>query len=680
MKQYRAFISYSHQDERWSSWLQRSLEHYRVPAKLRRQRAATGPVPGRLHPIFRDREELASSADLSESICSAMDRSRALIVVCSPAAAASKWVNEEIRYFQSLGRANRIFCLIVSGSPERDAPDCAFPAALLETEDGQPLPDPLAADVNEQADGKRDAMLKIAAGLLGVGVDDLKQRDAQRRLRVRTMISTASLAITLITVGLAISAYMAREESEVRRAQAEGLISFMLGDLRAKLEPVGRLDVLDAVGDEAMEYFAAVGERGTAQEVFARAMAVRQIGEVRFRQGRLSEAQEAFEESRDVAESLFTAEPGNNEYLFELGQAEFWVGYAALEQSRLDQARASFTRYMEYSRELLSIEPDNPDYQLELSYAYSNLGTLLLEDRDPQAALEYFENSVALDEGLVAADPGNLYLRHQVGNGYSWVGATLLELGRLEASKVAYAAAVEMLGALHGTGKSRLYSEHYGQNAYHLGNVHMHLGELAAAEALFNRALEVFSELHAFDPENSIWHNCRGISAYHLAEVMALTGRQNAARGLLQQAISDFTELVAIDPGDLRIMEMLALAERLMALFVLDESVGQALVLSTRAHARVEKMLAMDAVKTRTVLTAGIVAEAHGRVLRMSGDETSAVSAFETALRLLAAEGQSSLTQVAVEEQIMRQLHGADGASRHAAQLANAGFVDPRFP
>lgn len=678
-KQYRAFISYAHHDERWASWLQRSLERYRVPAKLRQQLAGERSIPSRLHPIFRDRDELASSADLSESICSAMDRSSALIVVCSPTAAASKWVQEEIRYFQAKGRADQIFCLLVSGAPERDHPDCAFPKALLETDAGQPLPDPLAADISEHADGKRDAMLKIAAGLLGVGIDDLKQRDAQRRLRLRTAISAASLAIMVVTVGLAISAYLARAESEVRRAQAERLISFMLGDLRSKLEPVGRLDVLDAVGDEAMDYFAAVGERGTANEVFARAMAVRQIGEVRFRQGRLSEAQEAFEESRDVAEALYASEPENNRYLFELGQAEFWVGYATLEQSLLEQTHASFIKYMEYSQQLLSREPDNPDYQLELSYAYSNLGTLLLENRNPQAALEYFQKSVALDEGQVAVDPENLYLKHQAGNGYSWVGATLLELGRLQDSKAAYTAAVERLSELHDTGKSRLYSEHYGQNAYHLGNVHLHQGELAAAETLFSRALEVFNELEAFDPENSIWHNCRGISAYHLAELYLLTGRKDAAAELLGLAISDFTALVAIDPGDFRIVEKLALAERLMALFILDDSIDRALELSSRAQSRVEDILSQDAVKARTVLTAGIVAEAHGRVLLEAGDEAAARSTFNQALELLTSQNQSGLAEVAVERQIISHLNGGDAALPLAAKLEEAGFVDPRF-
>lgn len=678
-KQYQAFISYAHHDERWAKWLQRSLEQYRVPAKLRKQLSEVRPLPGRLHPVFRDRDELASSSDLSESICSALDRSRALIIICSPEAARSKWVNEEVRYFQSIGRSDRIFCLLVSGSPERNHPDCSFPRALLETDDGQPLPDPLAADVNQQADGKRDAMLKIAAGLLGVGIDDLKQRDAQRRLRVRGAISVASLVIALITVGFAITTHLAREESEIRRAQAESLIGFMLGDLRSKLEPVGRLDVLDAVGDEAMNYFAAVGERGTNHEVFARAMAVRQIGEVRFRQGRLAEAQGTFEESRDIAANLYAIEPENSEYLFELGQAEFWVGYAALEQSRLTQTEASFTKYMEYSRQLLDVEPDNKDYQLELSYAYSNLGTVALENRNPQTALDYFQKSVALDEGLVSTDPDNLYLKHQVGNGYSWVGATLLELGRLEDAKLAYQAAVNRLSELHDTGKNRLFSEHYGQNSYHLGNVHMHQGELAVAESLFSRALEVFNELEAFDPDNSIWQNCRGISAYHLAQVLLLTGRPEPARELLEQAISDFNELVTTDAKDLRIIENLALAERLMALHTIDDSINQALTLSSRAQLRVDNMLAEGAIKARTILTAGIVAEAHGRVLRASGDESTAVSTFKNALELLTSQGQSGLAKVAVERQISSHLQNYADASQRATELAQAGFVDPRF-
>lgn len=679
MKKYKAFISYSHADERWSRWLQRSLERYRIPAKLRLQQPVGNTLPRRLHPIFRDRDELASSSDLSESIRSALDQSSALIVICSPNAARSKWVNEEVRYFQSLGRSDRIFCLLISGSPDRTSPDCAFPLALLHTESDQPLPDPLAADISVEADGKRSALLKIVAGLLGVGIDDLKQRDAQRRLRVRGAFSVASLLIAVITVGFAVTAHLARSESELRRTQAEGLISFMLGDLREKLEPVGRLDLLDAVGNEAMDYFAMLGDRGTAQEVYARAMALRQIGEVRFRQGHLAEAQKAFEESRDVAEALFASKPLNNEYLFELGQAEFWVGYTAFEQSNLELTELSMTKYMEYSRKLLSLEPLNSNYQLELSYAYSNLGTLLLEKNEPERALTHFRQSTSLDENLVAADPDNLELKHQLGNGYSWVGFTQLELGRLAGAKLAYRAAFESLSDLHDTGENRLFTEHYGQNAYHLGNVHMNQGEIAAAEGLFKTALDVFNELTSFDPDNAIWRSDRAISAYHQAWLFMLTDRRTEARGLLERAIIDLETLVAKDPGDLRAVENLALAERLMALLALDKSIDQSLTLSTRAQTRVTQALNSETLKTRTALNAAIIAETHGRVLRESGDEPAAISTWKTALELLNGRTRANLTQIAVESSLTGHLQGHSAVVGQFNQLEDAGFFDPRY-
>ncbi len=61
---YRAFISYSHTDEVFAARLHRDLERYRLPARVVR---AKGLISNRLGVIFRDREELASSASLTET-------------------------------------------------------------------------------------------------------------------------------------------------------------------------------------------------------------------------------------------------------------------------------------------------------------------------------------------------------------------------------------------------------------------------------------------------------------------------------------------------------------------------------------------------------------------------------------------------------------------------------------
>ena len=93
---YRAFISYSHRDSRWASWLHASLEKYRLPKALIGTVTARGEVPKRIAPIFRDRDELPSATDLGTLLNAALADSATQIVICSPQAAKSKWVNEEI--------------------------------------------------------------------------------------------------------------------------------------------------------------------------------------------------------------------------------------------------------------------------------------------------------------------------------------------------------------------------------------------------------------------------------------------------------------------------------------------------------------------------------------------------------------------------------------------------------
>lgn len=671
---YHAFISYSHVDERWAKWLQSALEGYRLPKRLARQKLEDAAGSDRLYPIFRDRDELASSADLSQSIRAALEQSRALIVVCSPAAARSKWVNEEVRLFQSLGRADRIYCLLVSGSPDRDDPDCAFPAALLHSATNKPLPDPLAADVNPNADGKRGATLKIAAGLLNIGIDELKQRDAQKQLRRRGFVTAASVLIAVITLAFAVMAQLARDDAEVRRGQAEGLINFMLGDLRDRLAPLGRLDLLDSVGDEALQYFEAIGERGTEKEVYSRVMALRQIGEVRFRQGQYAEAEDTFRNSRNLAAHLHTSVPRNSEYLFELGQAEFWVGYAALEQADLEQAEASFRKYMEYSRRLLATDPENADYQLELSYAYSNLGTVSLQRLKAEAALDYFQKSASLNEKLVVDNPDDVGMRLDLGNGYSWIGAAQLQLGHIRESRNAYQRAVDILTQLDAENDSPLFSENRAQNAYHLGNVLLQQGNSEQAGSMFRLAGTLLDSLVRHDPENALWRVDRAINAYHQGELLRVSGNVDAAGELFERAYDDFVALLETDPGNTRSAEHLALTERALGLINHSpDSISQ-------AHQRMQRLIsATDALQPRTALFAAIVGESYGRVLNERGERSAALATWEAALALLRRAGSPVLNNLALEHKLLIDLGDVDNARPLRQQLQDAGYKDPRF-
>ncbi|MGA7329829.1 MAG: PQQ-binding-like beta-propeller repeat protein, partial [Rhodomicrobium sp.] len=200
---YKAFISYSARDRKFADWLFHQLETYRVPGKVRGTAGRDGPVPARLYPIFKDREELPASEDLGKQLELALEDSACLVVICSPRSATSRFVNQEILTFKRMGRDNRILAIIIDGEPNAAdksgvAPEeeC-FPPALryrlgwdgaLTAERVEPI----AADAREQGDGKFNAKLKVVAGILGISYDALKRREDARRLR--RLVAGASAA------------------------------------------------------------------------------------------------------------------------------------------------------------------------------------------------------------------------------------------------------------------------------------------------------------------------------------------------------------------------------------------------------------------------------------------------------------------------------------------------------
>ena len=217
---YWAFISYSHVDKAWGHWLHRRLETHRVPKKLRDNHHS---IPQRLIPIFRDREELPTSADLGTSLIDSLDQSRTLIVICSPYAAKSHWVNEEIIHFKKTGRYDRIFCLIVSGEPnatEKGNPEleCFPPAIRFAVDSDGELTgnrvEPIAADARSGNDARKDCLLKLIAGILGVGFDELKQRELQRQLRRWVSVTASAVLLATIAVALTIIAVVASNEAK----------------------------------------------------------------------------------------------------------------------------------------------------------------------------------------------------------------------------------------------------------------------------------------------------------------------------------------------------------------------------------------------------------------------------------------------------------------------------------
>ena len=214
---YAAFISYRHvpRDRGWAVWLHGALETFVLPRALRA--AAGGAKIGR---VFRDEDETAASANLGRAIETALEASAWLVVVCSPEAKASKWVNAEVAYFKKLGRAERILALLVNGEPATAFPDALYsirPSSVAEERLGHD--EPLAADVRPGESSpryaRRLAALKLIATIVGCKFDELRQRDQARRNRRLVVAATTASAALVVFAALAIVAVRGRNAAIV---------------------------------------------------------------------------------------------------------------------------------------------------------------------------------------------------------------------------------------------------------------------------------------------------------------------------------------------------------------------------------------------------------------------------------------------------------------------------------
>ncbi|HEV7233053.1 MAG TPA: TIR domain-containing protein, partial [Sphingorhabdus sp.] len=383
-RRFAAFISYSHADADAAATLQRKLERYRLPKHIAQQRVDGTTALG---PIFRDREDLAAAASLSAAIRDAIARADALVVMCSPEAAVSPWVTAEIELFRQLHPDRPILAVLLSGEPAT-----AFPAAL--TAGGN---EPLAADLRAEGDGGQLAFLKIVAGIAGVPLDALIQRDAQRRIRRVTAITGGAVAAMLIMGIMTAYAIQARNEAARQRAAAEGLVEYMLTDLREKLKGVNRIEVLDSVTDRAMAHYRSQGDLANlpADSLERRARILHAMGEDADRRGNLKSAAAKFLEAHRTTAAILARQPDVADRIFSHAQSEYWVGYAAWRSEDIPTTERYWRNYLVQAKRLAVIEPGMSRSLMELGYAHGNMCDVLMKDKkDVKRALDHCHQAI----------------------------------------------------------------------------------------------------------------------------------------------------------------------------------------------------------------------------------------------------------------------------------------------
>ena len=223
--------------------------------------------------------------------------------------------------------------------------------------------------------------------------------------RHRAGVAMASVAVAALGVGIGVALWQARE-ARAQRVQAEGLIEYMIGDLRKKLQPVGRLDVLDGVGAKALAYYAAQNlDHLDADSLGRRARALHMIGDLAVKQGKLQEAQQDFAQAAATTGELLQRDPNDGQRIFDQSQSEFYVGYVAWQRGDLRGALTSFRRYDTMARRMVLVQPNNHDWLLEQAFAAQNVAIVLLDLGQPDEAQTLTNKARAEIAELVKTHP-----------------------------------------------------------------------------------------------------------------------------------------------------------------------------------------------------------------------------------------------------------------------------------
>ncbi len=276
----------------------------------------------------------------------------------------------------------------------------------------------------------------LSGDMVEAHTSNLAYRMARFSVKHRGWVRLAAVALVALLVSSAAAmvlgwrAVQSEREALARRDQAEDLVSFMLLDLRDKLDRLGRLELIDEVGTQAMQYFAAVPASDLSDDELARyGTALHQLGEVRMRQGDLLSAVEAFDQSLQMAQASYDRRPEDADRLFDLGQSQFWLGYGQRELGQAGDAEAAFQAYLDISRQLVDRDASNAGWQMELAYALGNLGTLRQDQGDLDASRQLFQDSFDIKQQLAEASPDDQSLQSELAWAHNALAVVLIAQG-----------------------------------------------------------------------------------------------------------------------------------------------------------------------------------------------------------------------------------------------------------
>lgn len=363
----------------------------------------------------------------------------------------------------------------------------------------------------------------IAASMSALAIVALQQRDLARQMQAA---------------------------AEVQRNQAEGLIEFMIGDLRHKLEDAVQLKVMDDIASRAQAYYVVQSDLRMDDDALGRrARVLDLLGDIKQDFGDAGAALELLRESVAASAELLRRDPDNPQRIIEQAHSLQGLGELSFRRGDIADAEALMREAVALTVRLRALQPDEPEWLGEQGSALVNLGAMRMNSKALDEAIDSFREAVGIKRAVLDDAHDRGAAQYDLSLTLAWLAGALFLQGDLD-------------GAL----------QVWGDEA------------------------AVIADLLVDDAVNYPVIRRRALNRTNRSEALLLAGDAQTSLGLAQSAVEDADLFREADPSHARAMETAAQAQLALAnAWLALERLDSARIAAAGAGDLIDQLLQIDA-------------------------------------------------------------------------------------
>jgi serine/threonine protein kinase/tetratricopeptide (TPR) repeat protein len=388
-----------------------------------------------------------------------------------------------------------------------------------------------------------------------------RQHRIRERIRYGVMAGITAALIVAIIFGVVsyrqyrlaehakIAADQAAKRATLARDEAQKLINFMTVDLRDKLKPIGRLDLLDDVNKRVMSYYDhVVGNDNSAQTEWLRSLAMFNYGDIRQASADLPGALKSLRDAVIIQKQLVRENPKNMEWQRSLAASLEVIGDTLKLQGKVDDALDSYRDSLPIWEQLATRNSGDTKSQIDWSDILERIGDVRNSQGNVDGALQNYESSLPIREKLVNKDPNNRGFQLALSRSYADIADMLGVQGHWDDALKHYQTALVIKEKLAEQDFSDADIEYdLSSCLIQSGYALILTGDLDQAFGKYLRALVIAQVLVAKDPTNAGWKRNLSISLERLGDALKAQGNYSDTLKIYQDALGIREELLARD-------------------------------------------------------------------------------------------------------------------------------------